>query len=165
MASSSDPAFTIYGKEYTVGEMQKFQRYQQVIYMLQMYDLLGLSQAAQEPDAKGNDFVFNLLVLQRQMDDLGIHPSDAEAKAELEKQNALQENGKYSPQRAYNLQQNLGMYGMSGGDMLEVAKISIGYRKVQELIGKNYVPSPIEIEKAYASRNQTLKAVQSYTTD
>ena len=157
MASTSDPAFTIYGKEYTVGEMLKYQRYQQVIYMLQMYDLLGLSQAAQEPEAKGNDFVFNLLVLQRQMDDLGIHPSDAEAKTELEKQNALQENGKYSPQRAYNLQQNLGMYGLSGGDMLEVAKISIGYRKVQELIGKNYIPSPVETEKAYASRNQTLK--------
>ncbi|MCX6853583.1 MAG: peptidyl-prolyl cis-trans isomerase [Verrucomicrobia bacterium] len=157
MATSSDPAFTIYGREYSVGEMQKYQRYQQVIYMLQMYDLLGLSQAAQEPEAKGNDFVYNVLVLQRQMDELGIHPSDAEAKAELEKQNALQENGKYSPQRAYNLQQNLGMYGMSGGDLLEVAKISIGYNKVQELIGKNYIPSPVETEKAYASRNQTLK--------
>lgn len=157
MASTSDPAFSIYGEEYTVGEMQRIERYQQVAGMLQMYDLFSLSSAAQEPETKGRDFVFNLLILQREMDRLGIHPSDAEAKAELEKQPALQEDGKYSPQRAYNAQQMLGMYGMSGADMLEVAKISIGYRKVQDLIGKNYIPSPLETEKAYASRHQTLK--------
>lgn len=157
MASSSDPAFTIYGEQYSVGEMQRLERYQQVAGMLQMYDLFSLSSAAQEPEAGGRDFVFNLLVLQREMDRLGIHPSDAEAKAELEKQPAFQEDGKFSPQRAYNAQQMLGMYGMSAADMLEVAKISIGFRKVQDLIGKNYIPSPLETEKAYASRHQTLK--------
>lgn len=157
MASSSDPAFTIYGEQYSVGEMQRLERYQQVAGMLQMYDLFGLSSAAQEPEAGGRDFVFNLLVLQREMERLGINPSDAEAKAELEKQPAFQEDGKFSPQRAYNAQQMLGMYGMSAADMLEVAKISIGYRKVQDLIGKNYIPSPLETEKAYASRHQTLK--------
>lgn len=157
MASSSDPAFTMYGEQYSVGEMQRLERYQQVAGMLQMYDLFGLSSAAQEPEAGGRDFVFNLLVLQREMERLGINPSDAEAKAELEKQPAFQEDGKFSPQRAYNAQQMLGMYGMNAADMLEVAKISIGYRKVQDLIGKNYIPSPLETEKAYASRHQTLK--------
>ncbi|MFM2176234.1 MAG: hypothetical protein RL015_332, partial [Verrucomicrobiota bacterium] len=157
MASSSDPAFTMYGEQYSVGEMQRLERYQQVAGMLQMYDLFGLSSAAQEPEAGGRDFVFNLLVLQREMERLGINPSDAEAKAELEKQPAFQEEGKFSPQRAYNAQQMLGMYGMNAADMLEVAKISIGYRKVQDLIGKNYIPSPLETEKSYASRHQTLK--------
>ncbi len=157
MASSSDPAFNMYGKEYSVAKMQRLERYQQVAGMLQMYDLFALSSAAQEPETKGRDFVFNLVVLQHQMDKLGIHPSDAEAKAELEKQPGFQEEGKFSPQRAYNLQQMLGMYGMNAADMLEVAKISIGFKRIQELIGKNYIPSPIETEKAYASRNQTLK--------
>lgn len=157
MASSSDPAFILYGEEYSVGEMQRLERYQQVAGMMQMYDLFGLSSAAQEPESGGRDFVFNLLVLQRQMEQLGIHPSDAEAKAELEKQPALQENGKFSQQRAYNAQQMLAMYGMSGADMLEVAKISIGFKKVQDLIGKNYIPSPLETEKSYASRHQTVK--------
>ncbi len=157
MASTSDTAFTIYGKDYSVAEMRRIERYQQVAGMLQMYDLFGLSSAAQEPETKGRDFVFNLIVLQSEMEKLGIHPSDAEAKAELEKQPALQEEGKFSPQRAFNAQQMLGMYGMDAADMLEVAKISIGFRQVQDLIGKNYIASPIETEKAYASQHQTLK--------
>lgn len=158
MASTSDPAFTIYGEEYTVAEMQRYERYMQVAGMLQMYDLgQGLMMAAQAPDTRGRDFVFNLLVLKREMENLGIHPSDADAKAELESLPGLQEEGKFSPQRAYNAQQMLAMYGMDGAAMLDVAKYSIGFKKVQELIGKNYIPSPLEIEKAYASRNQTIK--------
>lgn len=158
MASASDDAFTLYGETYTVGEMQRLERSVQVIQMLQMYNLyFGLMSASRSPDAGGRDFVFNLLVLKRQMEELGIYPSDAEAKAELEKLPALQENGKFSPQRAYNFQQNLGAYGMGGGDMLEVAKLSIGYNSIQDLIGKNYVPSTLETEKAYANDHQTLK--------
>lgn len=158
MASASDDAFTLYGETYTVGEMQRLERSVQVIQMLQMYNLyFGLMSASRSPDAGGRDFVFNLLVLKRQMQELGIHPSDAEAKAELEKLPALQENGKFSPQRAYNFQQNLGAYGMGGGDMLEVAKLSIGYNSIQDLIGKNYVSSTVETDKAYANDHQTLK--------
>lgn len=158
MASSSDDAFTMYNETYSVAEMQRLERTAQVIQMLQMYDLyFGLMSASRSPDAGGRDFVFNLLVLKKQMEEMGVHPSDADAKAELEKLPSLQENGKFSQQRAYNLQQNLGMYGMGGGDMLEVAKLSIGYRRIQDLIGKNYIPSPLETEKAYASSHQTLK--------
>lgn len=158
MASSSDDAFTMYGETYSVAEMQRIERTTQVIQMLQMYELyFGLMSASRNPDASGRDFVFNLLVLKKQMEEMGIHPSDADAKAELEKLPSLQENGKFSQQRAYNLQQNLGMYGMGGGDMLDVARLSIGYRRIQDLIGKNYVPSSLETEKAYASSHQTLK--------
>jgi hypothetical protein len=158
MATTSDDAFTIYGENYTVAEMQRLGRVQQVIQMLQMYDLyFGLMSAARSPDAGGNDMLFNLIVLKRQMSDMGIHPSDAEAKAALEKVQGLQEDGKYSPQRAFNVQQMLSSNGMGGQDMLEVAKLSIGLNRIKDLVGNNYVASPIEAEKAYASRHQTLK--------
>jgi hypothetical protein len=158
MASASDEAFTMYGKTYTVGEMQRLERTAQVIQMLQMYNLyFGLMSASRSPESGGRDFVFNIVVLKQQMKELGIHPSDAEAKAELERQPALQENGQFSAQRAYNLQQNLGMYGMGGADMLEVAKLSIGYNRIQDLISKNYLSSSIENDKTYASDHQTLK--------
>lgn len=158
MASSSDDAFTIYGEDYTVAEMQRVGRIGQVIQMLQMYDLyFGLMSAARSPDAGGNDFLFNLLVLKHQMNEMGIHPSDAEAKAELEKLPALQENGAFSQQRAFTMQQTLGMYGMGGQDMLDVAKLSIGLSRLRDLVGRNYVASSIETEKDYASQHQTLK--------
>ncbi|MES2595752.1 MAG: peptidyl-prolyl cis-trans isomerase [Verrucomicrobiota bacterium] len=158
MASASDDAFTMYGEDYTVGELQRLERTGQVISMLQMYELyFGLMSAARSPDTGGRDFIFNLLVLKRQMKELGVNPSDADAKVELEKIPGLQENGQFSQQRAFNMQQNLGMYGMGGQDMLEVAKLSIGLNRIKDLIGKNYVASPLEAEKAYASRHQTLK--------
>lgn len=158
MASSSDDAFTMYGEDYTVAELQRLETTGQIIMMLQMYDLyFGLMSAARSPEAGGRDFVFNLLVLQRAMKDLGIHPSNAEAKAELEKLPALQENGQFSAQRAHEMEQRLNSGNMGGQDMLDVAKLSIGLSRIKDLVGKNYIASPLEVEKAYASRHQTLK--------
>lgn len=157
-ANKGDAAFTIYGRDYTVTEMERYERYMQLMSMLQMFDLYqGLMMVAQEPETRGNDLVFNLLVLQHEMDRMGIHPSDAEAKAGLEKLPALQENGQFSPQRANMVESNLGMYGFKSSDMLEIMKLNIGFKKLQDLLGKNYTPSPVETEKAYASRHQTLK--------
>ncbi len=154
----SDTAFNIYGRNYTIAEAQRLERRMNIIYMLQMFDLMsGLSRAGGEDSDRGNGFVLNQVVLHHEMDRLGIHPSDAEAKATLEKLPAFQENGSFSAQRAYNAEQMLGSYGFNGADMLEVVKLSIGFNKLKELIGKNYTASPLETEKAYASEYQTLK--------
>jgi len=152
----TDIAFTIYGHNYTIAEAQRFERRMQIIYMLQMYDLLSLSSVGSRDD-KNNNIVINQLVLEKEMERLGIHPSDAEAKAAMEKLPALQENGTFSLQRAANAEQMLGSYGFKSSDMLEVVKLSIGFTKLRDLIGKNYVASPLEIEKTYASEYQTLK--------
>jgi len=155
-AQPTDTAFNIYGRNYTIAEAQRLERRTQMLYLLQMFDLLGLSRIGSQDD-KNNNFIFNQLVLQHELNRLGIHPSDAEAKATLEKLPALQENGAFSPQRAYTVEQTLGSYGFSGADMLEIVKLSIGYNKLKDLIGKNYTASPLEAEKAYASEYQTLK--------
>lgn len=155
---SGETFFTVYGKDYTGAEADRLGRYMRMMYMLQMFDLgQGLMQVAQDPDTRGNDFIFNMLVLRHEMDKAGIHPSDDEAKAELQKLPGLQENGAFSPARAQMAEANLGMDGLSGQDMLELMKLNMGFKKLQDLIGKNYLPSPLGVEKAYASRYQTLK--------
>ncbi len=154
----TDIAFTIYGKNYTVAEAQRYGRGMNMIYMLQLFDLMsGLSRASSTGAGQGNDFVLNQIVLKHEMERLGIHPSDAEAKAALEKLQAFQDNGKFSAERAYNAEQMLGSYGFNSTDMLDMMKLSIGFNKVKDLIGKNYVASSVEAEKAYASQYQTLK--------
>lgn len=154
----SETALSVYGRDYSIQDAQRYARRMNVIYMLQLFDLMsGLSRAEDTNIDRGNSFVINQIILQKEMEKMGIQPSDAEAKAAMEKLPALQENGKFSPQRAYNAEQMLGSYGFSSHDMLEVMKLSIGYNKLSDLIGKNYVASPIEAEKAYASEYQTLK--------
>ena len=152
-AQPTDPAFEVYGRTYTVAEAQRLGRRMQVIYMLQLFDLMsGLSRSG-----GGADVAINQVILQREMDRLGVTPSDAEAKAALEKLPALMENGAFSPQRAYNAEQMLGAYGFNGADMLEIMKLSVGLTKLRALAGGNYVAGPLEVEKSYASEHQTLK--------
>jgi hypothetical protein len=152
-AQPTDPAFEVYGRTYTVAEAQRLGRRMQVIYMLQLFDLMsGLSRSGD-----GADVAINQVILQREMDRLGVTPSDAEAKAALEKLPALMENGSFSAQRAYNAEQMLGAYGFNGADMLEIMKLSVGLTKLRDLAGGNYVAGPLEIEKSYVSEHQTLK--------
>ncbi|SKB06400.1 SurA N-terminal domain-containing protein [Prosthecobacter debontii] len=153
----TDTAFTIYGRNYTIAEAQRLERRMNIIYMLQMFDLMsGLSRAGGD-DSRGGNFILNQIVLQHEMESMGIHPSDAEAKNALMKLPAMQENGSFSEQRAYTVEQTLGSYGFSSADMLEVVKLSIGYNKLKDLVGGNYTAGPLEAEKAYASEYQTLK--------
>lgn len=156
-AQPTDTAFTIYGRNYTIAEAQRLERRMNIIYMLQMFDLMsGLSRAGGD-DVRGGNFLLNQIVLKHEMERLGIHPSDAEAKTALTKLPAMQENGAFSEQRAYTVEQTLGSYGFNSTDMLDVVKLSIGYNKLKDLIGGNYTAGQLEAEKAYASEYQTLK--------
>lgn len=154
---ATDPAFKIYGRTYTIAEAQRLSRRMEVIYMLQMFDLLGLSRVGSGGDDQGNNIVLNQVVLEHEMERMGIQPSDAEAKAVLERLPAFQENGSFNAQRAANAEMMLNANGFSSTDLLKIVKLSIGYSKLRDLVGSNYVASPLEAEKAYASEHQTLK--------
>jgi hypothetical protein len=151
-------AFTVYGKDYTMAEAQRLSRLEQPIRMLEMYDLyFGLMSIARDETGQQPDFILNTLVLRHEMKKAGIHPDDAAARAELEKLRAFQENGKFSLQRAQMVEQNLGYMGMTGQDLLELMKLKLGLEALQNLVGKNYVPSPFIVEKSYAHQYQTVK--------
>lgn len=160
-AGPSDSAFSIYGKDYTFAEMDRFQRYYQLAYMLGLYDLAqGLTSVVYQYQTRDQfpvDFVFNLLVLRKEMKENGIQPSDDDAKAELQKLPSLQNNGVFDPARANMVEQNLGAMGFNSGDLLQIMKDRIGLEKLRSLVGGNYTPSPVVVEKLYASRYQTLK--------
>lgn len=155
-AQPTDTAFTIYGRNYTIAEAQRLGRRMQMIYNLQMFELLSLSRIGSQED-QNNNIVINQLILQHEMDRLGIHPSDGEAKEAMKKLPTFQENGAFSAERAYNVEQMLAANGFNSSDLLEIVKLSIGFSKLRDLIGKNYAASPLEAEKAYASEYQTLK--------
>ncbi len=152
----TDKAFTVYGRNYTIAEAQRLGRRMQVIYSLQMFDLLSLSRIGSQED-QTNNIVINQLVLQHEMNRLGIHPSDAEAKEAMKKLPTFQENGAFSAERAYSVEQMMAANGFNSADLLEIVKLSIGFNKLRDLVSKNYTASPLEAEKAYASEYQTLK--------
>lgn len=158
----TDRAFSIYGRDYTIAEMQRSQRLFELSRMLGMYqfglELVMASYQHQTRDSSPVDFTFNLLVLKQKMKELGIEPSDAEALEGLQKLQAFQKEGKFDPAQAAIVEENLGAYGFRSGDLLELVKYDIGFRKLKELITKNYTPSKLAADKRYASMYQTIKA-------
>lgn len=152
----TDPAYTVYGRKYTIADVQRLGRSMQMVYQLQMFEMLGLSSLGKQDDPN-NNLVINLLVLKHEMERLGVSPSDEDARAAMEKIPGFQENGQFSEQRAAMVEDMFKANGFTTQDMLNVVKLNIGFSKVRELVGDNYVAGPIEAEKTYASQYQTLK--------
>jgi hypothetical protein len=155
-------AFNIYGRDYSVAELGRYQRYMRLAYMLGMYDLpqqlVMVSRKFQTQDEVPLDFVFNLLVLRKELEKNGIAISNAEAEAELKKLPSLQNNGVFDPARASMAEDNLGAMGFRSSDMLEIVKDKIGLDKLKALISGNFDPSPVAVTKTYARQYQTVKA-------
>lgn len=155
-------AFTIYGKDYSKSELDRYTRVMRLAYMMQMYDLpQQLTMLAQKFQTKNNtplDFVFNLIVLRREMEKNGIVISDEEATAELKKLPALQNNGAYDAARASMMEDNLGSMGFRAPDLLEIMKDKLGLEKLRSLVAGNFAPSPLAVSKTYAQQYQTVKA-------
>ena len=157
-------AFTMYGKDYSVAELSRYQRYMRLAYMLGMYDLpqqlVMVSRQFQTQDEVPLDFVFNLLVLRRELEKNDIVISNAEAQAELQKLPSLQnrETGAFDAARASMMEDNLGSMGFRSSDLLELVKDKVGLDKLKALIGGNFEPSPLAVGKMYARQYQTVKA-------
>ncbi len=159
-AQVTDTALTIFGKDYTIGDVQRAQRSIQFSQQfLQSFDLLmALMQLGDGGFGAGQqDMLINLFVARSLMEKYGIRPSDAEARAALEQIPALQTGGKFDISRAQMLEENAGAMGFEPEDLLGIMKDTIGLKKLQELVTSNYVASPLAAEKQYVSSYQTFK--------
>lgn len=160
--SPNDTAFTIYGRNYTRAEAQRFDRLlglAQSVGMLQFaIELLTAARNYESMDGSPLDFTLNLIVLEKLMNEFGIHPSDAEAMEALRQLQPFQKNGKFDEAQAANFEELLGMNGFRSTDLLELVKYEIGFRKLKELVTRNYTASPFSGEKRYAAMYQTIKA-------
>ncbi len=160
-AKLTDTAVTVYGKDYTVADLQRAQRSIQFAqYYLQDYELpstLMMLSASRGMGGGGMDTLTNLFVLRHLMEQYGVRVSDAEARAALEKLPALQNNGKFDISRAQSLEANASAMGFDSEALLSIMKDTVGIRKLQDVISKSYEASPISAEKQYASSYQTFK--------
>ncbi len=155
----TDTALTVFGKEYTVADVQRAQRSVEFSqYYLQSYELASIMRII--PSSGGLDSFANLFVARHLMEELGIRPSNEEARAAFEKLPALQSNGKLDVSRGQMLEQLAASYGFDSDALLDIMKDSIGLRKLQEIVTKNYTASPLAAEKQYASSYQTFKGAK-----
>lgn len=158
-AQVTDRALTVFGRDYNIGEVQRAERSLQFAqYFMQAYELPGmLMMISGGGFGGGPDTITNLFIARHLMEEMGIHASDEEARAALEQLPALQTNGKFDIARARQLEENAGSMGFEREDLLGIMKDTIGLRKLQDLVTKSYVASPLAAEKQYASNHHTFK--------
>lgn len=159
-AAVTDVALTVYGKDITIGEVQRAQRSLQFSYMyLQSFELpFMLRELSGDGGFGGPDStIINLFIARHLMEEYGVRPSDAEARAALEQVPSLQNNGKFDLSRAQTLEENASAMGFESADILGIMKDTIGLRKLQELVTGSYTASPLAAEKLYASNYHTIK--------
>jgi peptidyl-prolyl cis-trans isomerase D len=160
-ASPTDKAFTIYGRAYTRAEAERTQRLYMIAARLGMFQFaMGLMDASRNFETRDSsplDFSLNLLVLENQMNALGIHPSDEEALKVMQDLSAFQKDGKFDPGQAAMVEEMLGASGVRSSDLLELVKYDIGLSKVKDLVTRNYSASTFASEKHYSALYQTLK--------
>jgi hypothetical protein len=159
-AQLSDHALTVFGKDFTMGDVQRAQRSLQFAqFYMQAYELPGMLMQLSGGGFSGGgaDSLINLFIARHLMEQSGIRVGDAEARAALEQIPVLQTNGKFDLSRAQMLEENAGAMGFEPGDLLGIMKDTIGLRKLQELVSKSYIASPLAAEKQYASSQHTFK--------
>lgn len=160
----SQKAFSVYGVDYTQNDVGRLSRYLRLAYSLQMFDIaFSLPNIAQRQRSLGGgepttDFVANLLVLREQAIKHGVAASDEDIMRQFESLQPFQKDGKYDPVTAETYLNNLRGAGFQPSDVKELIRDQIVFEKLRELIGANYIASPLEVEKSYASEQQTLKA-------
>ncbi len=157
----TDVAVTVFGKDYTISDVQRAQRSLQFAqYYMQSYELPSMLMMLSSDGGMGGggmDTFANLFVARHLMEELGIRPSDDEARSALEKIPALQNNGKFDVSRGQMLEQSAASMGFEGPDLLNIMKDTIGLQKLQDIVTKSYIASPLAAEKQYASSYQTFK--------
>lgn len=160
----TDAALTVYGQDYSIADVQRAQRSVQFAqYYLQSYELPSMLMMLSPNRGMGGggiDTFANLFVARHLMEKLGIRPSDAEARAALEQLPALQNNGKFDVNRGQMLEQNAASMGFDAEALLSIMKDTIGLRKLQDIVTKSYIASPLAAEKQYASSYQTFKGAK-----
>ena len=164
MAAQDETAFTLYGQEYTYLEKGRFERFFELARGLQMFDFLqGLMSASRKYQIEGErvpfDITINHLVLRKELERNGIHASDAEAQTEFKKLQAFRNRttGEFDPAQVELFQKNLGSFGMTDADVLDLMRDAIGLRKLQKLVSGNYVESKKIVDQFYTATYQTIK--------
>ena len=160
----TDTALTVFGKDYTIADVQRADRSVKFAqYYMQSYELPSMLMML-SPDrgmgGGGLDTFANLFLARHLMEELGIRPSNDEARAALEKLPSLQNNGKFDVSRGQMLEQSAGSMGFESEDLLNIMKDTIGLQKLQDIVTKSYTASPLAAEKQYASSYQTFKGAK-----
>ncbi|MBL9114381.1 MAG: SurA N-terminal domain-containing protein [Verrucomicrobiaceae bacterium] len=163
-AQAESTALTVYGVDYTQADVARLARSMQLAQSLGLWMLpYEIAELARRTDSLGGggmykDYVANTIILREQALKHGVAASEEDIRVEFEKLQPMQKNGVFDPAAAATYLDNLRGSGFTAEDVQQLVKDKIALDRLKEIVGGNYVASPLEVDKAYASQKQTLRA-------
>ena len=152
---TNDCVIRVNNRCYRVEEAQKLARYYNLANSLGMSEfsrtLLGPNRLDQDP----TNFVFNLLVMRKEAERLGIEPTSQEIKNEVPKLPIF----RHMPMADGRIIRDfLGGLGLDEGDLAQLTKDYLCFNKLQDFIGAGIQAVPNEVESTYVEQNQLYTA-------
>jgi hypothetical protein len=153
---SSACPIRVYGRCYQEQEIRRMVSYFEVSRDLLLIDfalsLFGENRLDRDP----TDFVTNLIILREEAKKLGIEPTDEEAKE------AIRTSPIFGMQTWIDddvlVSRVLAPRGLTKGDLVQLGKDYLCWRKLGDLLEVGNDPVPVEIEKTYIRKNQKYTA-------
>jgi len=141
----------IYGRTVTMGEADRYARLYQISIALGQLDLVqslsGMPGASQEQAV--SEFVWNMMILDRETERLGIYATDAEVVERLKQVPQFQTNGAYDPAKYTRfVSEQLSPRGFTERDLEDLVRDSIELTKLKELVGSAATVSEAELNEA-----------------
>ena len=152
-------AFKVYGKGYGANYLQKLDSYFNLAGELGMQDLAMSLYGSRVVDNRlPLDFPINLMILRKEGRELGISPSNDEARKELEALPLFATDGRFDPVKFAAMSKNLSERNIKDSDLMQIMRDKITLDRVKELLGANFEPPVTEVEDVYAQSNEEITA-------
>ncbi len=166
--SPADAAFTLHSQEHDYAKYNRLTKYYHISQRLGLSVFGGragfadaLTDFAPRFKAREDvprDFVFNLMLLRHELQENGIHASDAEVKDQFRRLPVFQTNGELDRAKLEGFENFIGIDGMRVSDVYDLIRDWLGLQKLIQIVAGNAVPSPYLARQFYAATCQTIQA-------
>jgi peptidyl-prolyl cis-trans isomerase D len=133
----TDRVATIYGKTLTLSDVDRSRRMMQLNGALQQFDYLQALIGNVVTDEQALEaFALNQVILKKEADDLGIHPSDDDVATAMRNLSAFQNEGRFDVARySQFLEQMLAPNGFTEAQLEEAIRNELRFQKIRDLVG------------------------------
>jgi hypothetical protein len=136
---------TLYGKDLTVGDLDRSQRMFQLGIELGFYEW-AQALAGMTPDRSAEQFFLNSAVVAHESEKLRIAPSDASVMETIRGLRRFQTNRQFDPNKfAAFIQEELAPRGFTQTQLEEVVKSALALSMLKNIIGSTVEVSPSEV--------------------
>ncbi len=133
----TDRVATIYGRTITMTDVDRSRRMMQLSGALQQFDYLQALVGNVVTDEQALEaFTLNQVIVKKEADELGIHPSDEEVASTLRSLPTFQSEGRFDVARySQFLEEMLAPNGFTQAQLEEAVRNSLRFQKIRELVG------------------------------